>query len=63
MRLGRKIDSLSVDPRPPGVKKLRDEEGLYRIRDRDFRIIYRIEDQALLILVLSVGNRGDVYKR
>lgn len=45
------------------MKKLRDEEGLYRIRDRDFRIIYRIEDQALLILVLSVGNRGDVYKR
>lgn len=45
------------------MKKLRGEEGIYRIRDGDFRIIYRIEDKKLLILVLSVGNRREIYKR
>jgi mRNA interferase RelE/StbE len=63
LRLSRKIDSLSLDPRPPGVKKLKGEEGIYRIRDGDFRIIYKLEDQRLLILVLSVGNRREVYRR
>ena len=62
-RLSRRIDSLSVDPRPPGVKKLSAEEGVYLIRDGDFRILYSIEDKKLLILVLSVGNRRDIYNR
>ena len=61
--MSRKIDSLSLDPRPPGVKKLSAEEGVYRVRDGDFRIIYSIEDRKLLILVLSVGNRRDIYNR
>lgn len=62
-RLSRKIDSLALDPRPDGVKKLHGEENVYRVRDGDFRIIYQIEDRKLLILVLSVGNRRDVYRR
>jgi len=45
------------------VTKLSGETNLYRIRDGDFRIIYTIEDRKLLILVLSIGNRREIYKR
>lgn len=45
------------------MKKLSAEEGVYRIRDGDFRIVYTIEDRKLLILLLSVGNRRDIYNR
>jgi len=45
------------------VKKLEGEADIYRVRDGNFRIIYRIEDRKLLILVLLVGDRRDVYRR
>jgi len=53
------IDKLAHDPRPFGYKKLIDEEGLYRIRTGDYRIIYEIHDQVLLIVVLRVARRGE----
>ncbi len=63
MRVSRKIDALAQDPRPAGVKKLEGEADIYRVRDGNFRIIYRIEDRKPLILVLLVGDRRDVYRR
>ena len=45
------------------MKKLEGKGDIYRIRDGNFRIIYQIEDRKLLILVLSVGNRRDIYRR
>ncbi len=63
MRVSRRIDALAQDPRPAGVKKLEGEADVYRVRDGNFRIIYRIEDRKLLILVLLVGDRRDVYRR
>ena len=63
LRVSRKIDALAQDPRPAGVKKLEGEADIYRVRDGNFRIIYRIEDRKLLILVLLVGDRRDVYRR
>ncbi len=61
-RIARRIEALATEPRPSGVKKLEGEKDLYRIREGDFRIIYRIEDRILLILVLGIGNRRDVYR-
>jgi mRNA interferase RelE/StbE len=43
--------------------KLSDEEGLYRIRSGDYRIIHQIRDRVLLILVVSVGHRSNIYRR
>jgi len=63
LRVSRKIDALAQDPRPAGVKKLEGEADVYRVRAGNFRIIYRIEDRKLLILVLLVGDRRDVYRR
>lgn len=56
------IDALADDPRPPGVKKLRDAGGLYRIRVGTHRVIYAVEDRALRVLVVDLGDRRDVYR-
>ena len=61
-RLKPRIDALTRDPCPQGVKKLVGENELYRLRVGDYRIIYQIQDKILLILVLRVGNRNEVYR-
>lgn len=57
-----KLETLADEPRPAGVKKLQGEDNLYRVRSGDYRIIYKIQDDILLILVAKVGHRRDVYK-
>jgi mRNA interferase RelE/StbE len=61
-RIKSKIDALVDSPRPDGVVKLSGEDNLYRIRVGDYRIIYSIQDNQLLILVLKIGHRRDVYQ-
>jgi len=61
-RIQIKIDELAREPRPNGVKKLKGEDNLYRIRVGDYRIIYEIFDDVLLISVVEVGHRSNVYK-
>ncbi len=56
------IRNLSENPRPRGVKKLSGEEDLYRIRIRNYRVIYKIEDNILLILIVAIGHRRDIYR-
>lgn len=55
------IEALADDPRPTGVKKLKGEVDLWRIRVGDYRIIYEIEDAKLVIYVLRVSHRKDAY--
>ncbi len=57
-----RLEQLAENPRPPGVLKMQGAESLYRIRVGDYRIIYEIQDQTLLIAVVKVGHRGDVYR-
>ena len=54
------IESLSANPRPNGYKKLKGRDG-YRIRIGDYRVIYSIHDKMLLVEVVDVGNRKDIY--
>ncbi len=61
-RIQTKIDDLAIEPRPNGVKKLKGEENSYRIRVGDYRVIYDIFDDVLLVSVVSVGHRSEVYK-
>ncbi|MCT2265300.1 type II toxin-antitoxin system RelE/ParE family toxin [Dietzia cinnamea] len=58
----RAIEALSGTPRPPGAIQLAVGDGELRIRVGDHRISYDIEDDALAVLVLRIGHRGDVYK-
>ena len=60
--VGRRIDALATNPRPRGVEKLQGADELYRIRSGDYRIIYQIEDAVLKVLVIKIGQRGDVYR-
>ena len=61
-RLRRKIESLSHTPRPHAVEKLEGSENLYRIRIGDYRVIYEIQDNKLIVLVVKVGHRRDIYR-
>ena len=56
-----KIYSLASEPRPLGCEKLTNEE-VYRIRYGIFRILYTIEDDKLVVIVIKIGHRKDVYK-
>jgi mRNA interferase RelE/StbE len=60
-RVARQLDSLSAQPRPPGCKKLRGAQDLWRVRVGSFRIIYRIDDTAQLIEVQAIRDRKDAY--
>jgi mRNA interferase RelE/StbE len=57
-----RVAKLGTTPRPPGCKKLHDKESAYRIQVGDYRVIYQIRDAQLLVLVVKVGNRRDVYR-
>ncbi len=61
-RILHRIRALSNDPRPVGSQKLSGQEK-YRIRQGDYRIIYSIEDDKLIVVVVKVGNRREVYDR
>jgi len=55
------IRGLAADPRPPGCKKLSDRPA-WRIRIGAYRVIYEIHDDALVVLVVTIGDRKDVYR-
>jgi len=61
LRILSMIKSLANNPRPQGVKKLSGQER-YRIRQGNYRILYEIEDDKLIVCVVKVGNRRDVYQ-
>jgi mRNA interferase RelE/StbE len=60
-RIVAKISSLSRGPRPPGCEKLSGQDR-YRLRQGDYRILYEIQDLALIVVVVKVGHRRDVYR-
>ena len=57
----RKIEALAVDPYPPGCEKLAAQNS-FRIRQGSYRIIYTIEDDKLIVIVIKIGHRRDVYR-
>jgi mRNA interferase RelE/StbE len=61
-RIVERILSLATEPRPVGVEKLTDKEQ-YRLRQGNYRILYEIRDDLLLVVVIKVGDRKEVYRR
>lgn len=57
----KRIAALENNPRPAGVEKLTGED-LYRIRQGDYRVVYSIADNVLIVLVIRIGHRRDVYR-
>ncbi len=62
-RITKEIDHLSENPRPNGCKKLSGNEDIYRVRSGDYRVIYQIKDKVLIVLVLLIGHRREIYDR
>ncbi len=62
-RILKAVEQLPVDPYPSGVRKLVGSEHTYRIREGSYRIIYSIVASTLVIEIIRVGHRKDVYDR
>jgi len=61
-RILERIEALADDPRGSGCEKLSGQER-YRSRQGDYRIVYEIEDNRLIVTVVKVGHRGGIYNR
>jgi mRNA interferase RelE/StbE len=61
LRIRGVIDLLAINPFPPNSKKLQGRDG-YRIKTGDYRILYNVDGDQLLVLVLRVGHRRDIYR-
>lgn len=62
-QIDKKILALGDTPFPAGFKKLKGSEGYCRIKSGDYRIIYRVEGGKLVVIVVRVGNRKEIYKK
>ncbi|MBF0615174.1 MAG: type II toxin-antitoxin system RelE/ParE family toxin [Magnetococcales bacterium] len=60
--IGRTIDSLAVNPRPDGCVKMIDRHNMWRVRTGEFRILYTIQDDRLVVVVIKIGNRREIYR-
>jgi mRNA interferase RelE/StbE len=61
-RIVAKIQALADDPRPAGCEKLSGQQDRYRVRVGRYRVIYSIGDEELLVVVVRVGHRKDIYR-
>jgi len=61
-RIARKIDALNENPPDPMQTKMKGSNPFHRVRVGDYRIVYEIQDDILLILIIKIGHRKDIYK-
>jgi mRNA interferase RelE/StbE len=61
LRIVERIRDLAEDPRPPGCEKLSGDEK-YRVRQGRYRILYTIQDEVLVVTVIKIGHRREVYR-
>jgi mRNA interferase RelE/StbE len=61
-RVDRELTRLSEAPRHPGVIRLQSNDELYRVRIGDLRLIFSVEDDVLLVLIVKIGQRGSIYR-
>ncbi|WP_084185376.1 type II toxin-antitoxin system RelE family toxin [Desulfonatronum thiodismutans] len=56
------IDQLAETQIPPAAKKLSAKDNLYRVRHGRYRIVYQLQNNQLIVLIVAVGHRRDVYR-
>ena len=61
-RIARRIDSLAESPPDPNTTKLKGDNPFHKVRIGDYRIVYEIQDDVLLILIVKIGHRKDIYR-
>lgn len=62
LRIISALEALATNPRHTGVIKLESETGLYRVRVGTYRAVFTIEDERLVVLVLKLGHRREIYR-
>ncbi len=62
-RIAKAVDALADDPRHPGVHRLAGGRDEYRVRVGDYRVLYEIRDRTLVVVVVYIGHRREVYRR
>lgn len=61
-KLSQRIDRLALNPFPSGHEKMSGYDEFYRVRQGDYRIIYSVFQQKLLVLVVKIGHRREIYR-
>ena len=61
-RVARAIGALATEPRPPSVKLLSGPERIWRVRVGDYRVLYRVDDDRVVVMVVRVRHRLDAYR-
>ena len=56
------IQTLAISPVPQGARKLMGEQNVYRIRQGNYRVIYELKNKQLIILILKIGHRKNIYR-
>lgn len=62
IRVLRAVRDLATEPHPRGCRKLRGYEDVYRLRVGTFRVLYSVERERILVIILKVGHRKDIYR-
>jgi mRNA interferase RelE/StbE len=62
-RIKRRIEELAANLPDPNTTKMRDNNSFHKVRSGDYRIVYEIHDDLLVILVVKIGHRKDIYKK
>ncbi len=62
LRVLRAVRELSDEPHPRGCRKLRGYEDVFRLRVGTFRVLYSVESERILVIILKVGHRKDIYR-
>lgn len=57
------VEGLQENPRPHGAKKLKNSTDTYRIRIGDYRVAYTVKDDVLIVIVIGLGHRKDIYEK
>jgi len=63
VRIKKKIEELGINLPTPNTTKMKGDNSFHKVRSGDYRIIYEIHDDRLVILVVKIGHRKDVYKK
>ena len=61
-KIAQRIEKLISNPFPSGYEKLKGSDDLYRVRQGDYRIIYNILEKKLIILIVKIGHRREIYR-
>jgi mRNA interferase RelE/StbE len=61
-RIAEKIDSLAENPPSPEITKMKGNNPFHKVRVGDYRIVYEIQEHVLLILIVKIGHRKDIYR-